>query len=143
MRLSGLVRVDVWLMRTCPSIGSRLWRIAEVYWGLTLLLLRLTTIGSTICISWSAIRLIVVSTIVVRMTPLTSSWLRHIRDNLHAARYDTCRSTTAGRVGRSCRTPESLCQLFHQGLTDVVGRDMNCIGDAENDERPFCRKWKT
>lgn len=72
---------------------------AIVYWGLCLLLGWLTMeIWYTIGVRRSALGLIVMALVVVGMTVLTSSRLRHIRDNLHTPRHNASWSTTARSV---------------------------------------------
>lgn len=135
-----------WLM------GSVLWRLMWPSSRITLLrrtaivdgCLRLLLGWLTMKI-WHAIRvcrrtlwLIVVSSIVVRMTILASSRLRHVRDDLHTAGNDTSRSSASSSIRRSCWATEALGQLLHKRLSNIVSSNVHSICDTENDERSFC-----
>ena len=87
----------------------------------------------------SALGLIVVAFVVVGMTVLTSRRLRHVGDNLHATGHNASWSTTTCGISRSRWSSKSFCQLLHKCLTDIVGRDVNCISYAKDDQRSFRR----
>ena len=95
-------------------------------------------IWHTVRVCRGTLWLIVVSSIVVGMTILASSRLRHIRDNLHTAGNDASRSSTSSGIRRSCGTTEALGQLLYKCLSDVISSNMHSICDTENDERSFC-----
>lgn len=94
-RISSVTVSLLGLMR--PSTGvAAMWRPAIVYWSLRLLLRWLTVkIWYTIGIRRSALSLIVVALVVVRMAVLSPRRLRHVRDNLHTPRHNASWSTTA------------------------------------------------
>lgn len=71
------------------------------------------------------------------MTVLTAYRLWNIRDNLHASRHDTSRTTAACSVRGSCRPTKSLRQLLNKGLPNVVGSNMDRVSDPKDDQGSF------
>lgn len=82
----------------------------------------------------------VVSAEVLRVTILTTDRLWDIWNNLHAAWDDTCRSTTSRGVSRGSWAPESLSQLLNQGDSNIVGCDMYCVSNTQDNKGSFSRK---
>jgi hypothetical protein len=80
----------------------------------------------------SAIGVGMVSLEMFWMAILTTSGLWDIRDNLHTARHCTSRATAASGISRGCRTSKALSELLDEGYGDVVGSDVDRIGNAED-----------
>lgn len=93
------VTMSLWgLVRAGTSVAA-MRRPSIVYWGLCLLLGWLTMeIWYAIRVRRSALGLIIVALVVVRMAVLTPGRLRHVRDNLHTPRHDASWSATACSV---------------------------------------------
>lgn len=91
----------------------------------------------SIRIRWRTLRLVIVSSEVVRMTVLTASRLWNIRDNLHPSWHNTSRTTAACSIGGSCRTAKPLCQLLDKGLPNIVGGNMDGVSYPKDDQGSF------
>ena len=138
MTMGWLVGSVLWRLMWSSSSISLLRRTAIVYGRLSLLLGRLTMkIWDAIRVCRRTLWLIVMSSIVVRMTILASSRLRDVRDDLHTAGNDTSRSSTSSGIRRSCGAAEALGQLLHERLSNVVSSNVHSICDTKNDERSF------
>lgn len=72
--------------------------------------------------------------ITVQETPLAARGLRCVWDDLHATRDDSGRAATASRISRCSRSAEPLRQLFNKCATDVVGCNVNGVGNTKNHE---------
>lgn len=72
------------------------------------------------------------SAIVLSLSKVASGWLGAVRDYLHAARYNTCRATTAGCVCRRCRSAEALIELIQERASDIVGGNVYCISHTHD-----------
>ena len=96
-------------------------------------------IWNTVGVSRGTLRLIVMPSVVVRMTILTTSRLGYIWDYLHATRNNACRSSTTRGVCRSCGTTETLCQLLNKRLSNVVSGNVNSIRNTKDNERTLGR----
>lgn len=70
----------------------------------------------------------------VWVSRLASSVLRNIGNDLHAAHNRTMWTTLPLTVIRSCWSSKSICQLLNEGAANVVGGDVDGIGDTENNE---------
>jgi hypothetical protein len=81
-----------------------------------------------------AVRVRVVTLECFRMTILATSWLRDVRDDLHATGNGTGRTTTTSSIGRGRRATESLRQLLAECNSNIVCRNMHGIGNTENDK---------
>lgn len=138
MAMGWLVGSMLWWLMWSSSGITLLRRTAIMYRRLRLLLGRLTMkIWDAIRICRRSLWLIIMPSIVVRMTILASSRLRHVRDNLHTAGNNTSRSSTSGSIRRSCGATEALGQLLHKRLSNVVSSNVHSICDSKNDERSF------
>ena len=141
MAMSRLMGSVLWRLMWSSSRIALLRRAAIVHRCLGLLLGRLTMkIWHAVRVCRRALRLIGVSSVVVRMTILASSGLRYVGNDLHASRNDTSRSSTSSSICRSCRAAKALGQLLHKRLSHVVCSNVHGICDTENDERSFCGK---
>lgn len=128
----------LWRLMWSSSCIALLRRTAIVYGRLRLLLRRLTMeIRHAIRVCRRTLWLIVMSSIVVRMTILAPSRLRHIRNNLHTSGDNPSRSSTSSRIRGSCWATEALGQLLHKRLSNVVSSNVYGICDTKNDERSF------
>lgn len=67
----------------------------------------------SIGIGWSSLWLVAVLAELVRASPLAASRLRDIRNDLHTAWNNACRSTAPSSVRRGSRTTESFRELLH------------------------------
>jgi len=65
-------------------------------------------------------------------------WL--VWDDLHSSRDRASRSTGSGSISGSCRSAVSLGELFHKSISDVVGGDMDGIGDTCHNQRTLRRE---
>lgn len=138
MAMGRLVSSVLWRLMWSSSGVTLLRRTPIVYGRLRLLLGRLTMkIWDAIRVCRRTLWLIVMSSIVVRMTILASSRLRHVRDDLHTAGNDASRSSTSSSIRRSCWATEALGQLLHKRLSNIVSSNVHSICDTENDERSF------
>ena len=141
MAMGWLMGSVLWRLMRSSSCVTLLRRTAIVYGCLRLLLGWLTMkIWHTIRIRWCSLWLIVVSSIIVWMTILASSRLRHVRNDLHTAGNDASGPSTSGSIRRSCWTTEALSQLLDERLPNVVSSNVHGVCDTEDDERSFCGK---
>lgn len=136
MAMGWLMGSMLWRLMWSSSGIALLRRTTIVYGSLRLLLGRLTMkIWDAIRICRRTLWLIIMSSIVVRMTILAASRLRHVRDDLHAAGNDTGRPSTSSSIRRSCGAAEALGQLLHKRLPNVVSSDVHSICDTKDHER--------
>ena len=138
MAMGWLMGPVLWRLMRSSSRIALLRRTAIVYRRLSLLLGWLTMkIWHAIRVRRRTLWLIVVAAIVVRMTVLATSRLRHVRNDLHTARNDTSRSSASSSIRRSCWATEAFRQLLHKRLSNIVRCNVHSICDTENDERSF------
>jgi hypothetical protein len=90
------------------------------------------------CHVWGS--LILSALVVLAISIVASSGLWHVWHNLHAARYNPCRTAAAGCVRRGSRAAESLVELLQEGATHIVSSDMNGIGYAHHDQGTLSRQ---
>jgi hypothetical protein len=69
----------------------------------------------------------------IRMTVLTTSWLGHVRYNLHTTWDCSSRTAAPGGVSRGCWTSKALCKLLHKSHSNIVCCDVNSISDTKDD----------
>lgn len=86
---------------------------------------------------------ILVTAVVFGPAVMTRSWLRRVRNNLHASRDRTSRRSTACGIGRSCWATKTLIKLLEKSASDIVSGNMDSVCDTHNHERPFARHWET
>lgn len=133
MAMRGLV-TSVWnrLMGSSASItmlrGSP--KMRGCLWCLLLLRCLPVEVWDTVRIGWRALRLVVMALEVIWVTIVSSSRLRHVRDDLHTSWHNASWSSATGSVGRCCRPAKTLRQLFHKCLPYVVRSDVNSIRDS-------------
>jgi hypothetical protein len=97
-------------------------------------------IGNPIRVCGGAMRLVVVSLVVIRMTVLTASWLRYIWNNLHPPWDHAGRSAGTGGICRGSWAPKSFGQLLDKGLSDIICSDVNSVSHTKNNQGPFSRQ---
>lgn len=118
-------------------------RVCVVHRRLGLLLRWLAMqIRYTIRVRRCSLWLVVVSPIIIRVTVLTAGGLRHIWHDLHPSRNNTSWAAATCGVCRSCGTAESLCQLLHKSLSNVVCGNVDCVCYSKNDQGSLSRKRK-
>lgn len=79
----------------------------------------------------------------VRVSVLPSSRLGNIRYHLHPTRHNTGRTAASSRVCRGSRPAKSLGQLLDESGGNVVCRNVDGIGHAQDDQGPLRRQRKT
>lgn len=85
-------------------------------------------------VSRCTIGLIVVTLIVIWVTIVATGRLWYIGHNLHPTRDNTSRTTATGGVRGRCRPSKAFCELFNEGLSYIVGSNMNGISNTEDYE---------
>lgn len=137
----GAAHVGSWLMWCGTSVrgmGSRtIWHRSLANRGRGRLAM---DVGNTIGASSGSVLLGVVTLEVVRVAVLTTGGLGDVGNYLHATRYSTSRAAATGSIGRCCRAAKSFSQLLDKSYSDVVCRNMNSVGDTNNDKGTFCRQ---
>lgn len=79
----------------------------------------------------------------VRMSILSSGRLRDIRHHLHPTRDGASWASAAGGVSRRGRSAEAFGELFNQGNSDIVGRNVNGVRNTKYDQGTLSRQGKT
>jgi hypothetical protein len=132
--MSPMLRRLVWSGTSIPAM-RRACIVNRCMW----LLLRglAMQIWHAVGVRGGSLRLVAVSPVIVGMPILATSRLRYVWNDLHASRNDTGWSATSSGIRRGRNPPEAFRQLFHERLADIIGGDVNGIGDAKHDERPF------
>lgn len=136
----------LWLLLKMWLDSILLWLLLH-RWNLTvrastlrLLLRRLTVhVRDSVGVRRSALTRVVMAFETARMTVLASGGLRDVRYNLHATRDDTSWPAAAGRIRRCRGASKALRELLDQSLSHVISGDVNCVGDTQDDQRPFRR----
>lgn len=100
-------------------------------------------IGNAVRVGRGSLSVVVMAFVGIGIAVRTMKRLRLVWYNLHPTWDWTGRAPRAGRVSRRGRTSESLGQLLNEGVGDVVGRDMNGIGNTKNNQRTFGGKRET
>lgn len=103
---------------------------------------RALEVRNAIAASCAAVGVRVVTLEGVGMAVLPTSGLRHVRHNLHAARHSASRTAAAGGIGRGSGAAEAFCQLLDESHGNVVGSDVHCVSNTENNKGPFSRQGK-
>lgn len=90
-----------------------------------------------LAVHWCALCRVGLSTVVVGVVVLATSGLRNIRLDRHTARhYVRCSSATSSILGR-CWSAETLRQLLHESLCDIVDGNVHSIGDTQHNKGAF------
>jgi hypothetical protein len=97
-------------------------------------------IGDAIRTGLAAVGVGVVALEGVWVAVLAASRLGHVWHHLHTTRNGTGGSTAASSISRGCRAAESLSQLLHQGHGNIVGRNVDGIGDTKDDQGTLGRE---
>jgi hypothetical protein len=79
------------------------------------------------------------TTEVLRVRVLTSSWLGNVWLNRHAARDNVGSHTATGRILRRGGSTESLGQLLDQSLGNIVHSNVHSVSNTQNDQRTLAR----
>jgi hypothetical protein len=99
-------------------------------------------VGDAVRVSRGSLRAVGVSLEGFRVSIRAVQGLRLVRDNLHASRNRTSRSTSARSIGGGGRSTITLGKLLHEGVGDVVGRDVNGVGDTSHNQGTLGRERK-
>ena len=135
MAMRGLLRIDLRLMWPGAGVARCLWRIAKVHGCLPWLLRCLTVeIRHAVGIGRSTLSLVVVPSEIVRMSILSSSRLWHVRNDLHPTGHNTSGATAPRCIRRGSGTAKTFSQLLNQRLTNVIGSNVNGIGNTKNNQ---------
>lgn len=133
----------VWLLRSNSSVTSLDYRGTTIMHGVDWLLhlwwLAVASVWLVVALAGGLVGTVLV-TAMIRMAVVAASWLRDIGDDLHATRNNSSGAATPRGIGRGCGATESLGKLLKQRATHIVGCDMNCIRNTEDNERAFGRK---
>jgi hypothetical protein len=137
------------------SIGSRLLRTRARIWSTRRGAIVKRRLGHR-CLSrgtvgiWNAIwarkrsvGLRVVSLERLGVAVLSTSGLGHVWYDLHTTGHNACRSTAARSISRRGGSAETLCQLLHEGDSNIVGCNVHGISNTQNHEGTFCRERET
>lgn len=100
-------------------------------------------IGNPVGVGRGSLSVVVVAFVGIGISVRTMERLWLVWYNLHPTWDWTSRPPRASRVSGRGRASESLSQLLNEGVGDVVGRDMDGIGNTKNDQRTFGRERKT
>lgn len=142
MRLGTSMTSLLWLLRPYTTIASHSRRGAIVHWHGGLLLRNLALcIRMSISVAWGLLATIGAS-VIIRMTIVTTSWLRDVWDHLHSPRHYSCRATASGSIRGCGRPPKPLGELLEECATDIVGGNMNSISNSKDDQGAFRGKRK-
>lgn len=83
---------------------------------------------SAVLCNWGPLRgMSIVFGICVWMTILSTSGLRNVWHNLHAAWNDASGATASGRVCGGGRAAKPFSELFNESRCHVISSDVNCI----------------
>ena len=142
-----MTRVRHRLMWSSSSI-TVLRRSTIVYRCLRLLLLLLlwrlpVKVRDAIRIGRGALRLIVMTLVVIWMAIISSSRLRYVWNDLHTTGDNTSWSATTSRIRRCGRSTKALRQLLYKCLAHVIGSNVNSISNSEHNEGPLRRERQT
>ncbi len=142
MAMSWRMRSSMWLrlVRPSTSVPTLLRRSTVMYRSLRLLWRLPMKIWNTVRVGRRPLRLVVVTSEIVRVSILSTCWLGHVWHDLHAARNHAGRPSTTCCISGCRWSAKSLSQLFHKCLPDVVGSNMDSVCDAKNDKRPLGRQ---
>lgn len=79
---------------------------------------------------------------VFRMTPLATTSLRDVWNNLHSTWNNASGQTSTSGVCRGGRATESLGQLLDESTADIVCRNVDRISNTEDNERTLSGQGK-
>lgn len=100
-------------------------------------------IGDAVRVGRGSLSAVVVAFVGIRVAIRTMKRLWLVWYNLHSTWDWASRAPRAGRVSGRSRTSEPLSQLLNKGIGNVIGRDVDGVGNAENDKRAFSGERKT
>ncbi len=66
------------------------------------------------------------------MAILATGWLWDVRHYLHPSWYNPGWAAASCSISRGGRATESFCQLLMQGDCNVIGGNVNCISNTQN-----------
>lgn len=85
---------------------------------------------------------VVSSAILLAVAIPSARRLGAVRHNLQTPGNSTGRRSAPGGIGGSGGATEALLKLLKQGAANVVGGNVNGVGNAHDNERPFRREGK-
>lgn len=80
-----------------------------------------------------ALAAIMAAVVVIRAAKLSTSGLRAVGDDLHAAWNRSSWLTTPGSIGRGSGTTKAVVELLEESASNIVRGDVNGIGDTHDD----------